>query len=284
MKEFALVTSTLVLSLLSGCSGDSPARTTSGSMGGAGGASTVSGGGAGTSASTATTSTGGTGGAGGSAGSGTGGSGTAGGSGASAGGAGGTAGGAGQSGAGGGGGTSAIDGGSDSGGPACTPGTGTVDVGTKSILDRKTCLVWEKASTGSMTNKQAAKYCDELVQDGISDWRVPAPEELATWPNLAANSNAYITNPIYIPTTSASDQEGCTANSHSCNLTEYNAGSLACAWQGVAFSGPAVCVRGTAQPGTTVTAVSATMCAACSTHVMGATADFKLANCLPFAN
>jgi hypothetical protein len=194
------------------------------------------------------------------------------------------AGGAGQGGSGGSAGATPIDGGSDSGGPACTPGTGTVDVGAKSILDRKTCLVWEKASTGSMTNKQAAKYCDQLVQDGIDDWRVPAPEELATWPNLAANSNAYITNPIYIPTTSASDQDGCVNNSHSCNLTEYNAGSLNCAWQGVGFSGPAVCVRGTALPGTTVSNLAATTCAACSIHVTGAMADFKIANCLPFAN
>jgi hypothetical protein len=159
-----------------------------------------------------------------------------------------------------------------------------MDVGAKSILDRKTCLVWEKASTGSMTNKQAAKYCDQLVQDGISDWRVPAPEALATWPNLAANGNAYVTNPIYIPTNSASDQEGCTGNSHSCNLTEYNAGSHGCAWQGVAFSGPAVCVRGTALPGTTASMYAATSCAACSSHVTGAMADFKMANCLPFAN
>jgi hypothetical protein len=209
----------------------------------------------------------------------------AGGSGASTGGAGGAAGGAGQGGTGGSGGSASTDAGSDAGGPACTPGTGTVDVGAKSILDRKTCLVWEKASTGSMTNKQADKYCDQLDQDGISDWRVPSPEELATWPNLAANSNAYITNPIYIPATSTSDQDGCTNNSHSCNLTEYNAGSLGCAWQGVGFSGPAVCVRGTALPGTTVSMVAATTCAACSAHLTAGAPDlFKIANCLPFAN
>jgi hypothetical protein len=190
--------------------------------------------------------------------------------------------GSGQGGAGAGGTTA--DAGSETGAPACTPGTGTVDVGAKSLLDRKTCLVWEKASTGSMTNKQAAKYCDQLSQDGISDWRVPAPEELATWPNLTANGNAYVTNPIYIPTTSASEQEGCTGNAHSCNLTEYNAGQHGCAWQGVAFSGPAVCVRGIALPGTTASMFSAMNCASCSSHVTGATADFKIANCLPFAN
>jgi hypothetical protein len=158
-----------------------------------------------------------------------------------------------------------------------------MDVGAKSILDKRTCLVWEKASTGSMTNKQAAKYCDQLSQDGYSDWRVPAPEELVTWPNFAVNSNAYVTNPTYIPLTSTSDQDGCMNNSHSCNVSQYNAGSIACAWQGVGFSGPAVCVRGTASPGTISPTYAATTCDACRVHIAGSTPDFKLADCLPYA-
>ncbi|HVR03381.1 MAG TPA: hypothetical protein VMT47_14685, partial [Polyangia bacterium] len=138
-------------------------------------------------------------------------------------------------------------------------GTGTQLLGSASLLDLKTCLVWQRApSTTNMTNKRAGKFCATLVQDGWTDWRVPAPEELATWPNIAANANAnaYVTNPIYIPATDTV-MAGCTGDSHSCNIAEYNAGSLACAWQGVDFAGPFVCVRGTAKPSTTATAYSA---------------------------
>jgi Protein of unknown function (DUF1566) len=163
--------------------------------------------------------------------------------------------------------------------PSCVGGTGTIDVGASSLLDKKTCLVWQKAaSTTLMTNKDAAKHCDALNLDGFSDWRVPAPEELVTWPNLAVNSNAYITNPIYIPISSPSEQEGCTSNSHSCNISEYSTGNIQCAWQGVGFQGPVVCVRGAALPGTTVSMYAATNCAACKMSL----ATFKVANCLPY--
>jgi hypothetical protein len=164
----------------------------------------------------------------------------------------------------------------DSGG-AC-PGGG----GGNSIADPKTCLVWQKAAGAARTNKEAAKYCNTLVLDGASDWRVPAPEELATWPNLTANSNAYITNPIYVPT-AGTEADGCNFNSHSCNLTQYSAGTLGCGWQGVGFAGPTVCVHGTARPGTTVGKVAALNCDACKVHLTGTPAEFKPANCLPFA-
>jgi hypothetical protein len=143
-------------------------------------------------------------------------------------------------------------------------------------------LMFVKAPT-AMTNKQAALYCDELTQDGFSDWRVASPEELATWSGLAVDSNAYVTGPTYIPVTAPTVQDGCTGNSHSCNLTQYNAGSLACAWQGVGFVGPTVCVRGTAKPGSIPATYAATGCDACRSHVTGAAADFKLADCLPYA-
>ncbi|HET6285096.1 MAG TPA: DUF1566 domain-containing protein [Polyangia bacterium] len=171
-------------------------------------------------------------------------------------------------------------GGSDAPPISCTPGSGTEPVGAGSLLDRKTCLVWQKMVSGAMTNKQAAKYCDELTQDGFSDWRTPRPEELATWPNLTADSNAYITGPTYIPSTAASVAEGCSGNSHSCNLTEYNAGSIACAWQGVGFVGPAVCVRSTAAPASLATTYAAATCDACRAHVTGAAPEFKIADCL----
>jgi hypothetical protein len=165
-------------------------------------------------------------------------------------------------------------------------GTGTQLLGSASLLDLKTCLVWQRApSTTNMTNKRAGKFCAALEQDGWTDWRVPAPEELATWPNIAANANAnaYVTNPIYIPIADTV-MAGCTGDSHSCNIAEYNAGSLACAWQGVDFAGPFVCVRGTAKPSTTATAYSAATCDACRSHVGGAAPDVKIADCLPYAN
>jgi hypothetical protein len=165
---------------------------------------------------------------------------------------------------------------------ACVPGAGTQQVGGASVLDRRTCLLWQRTAGAAMTNKQAAKYCDGLAQDGFSDWRVPAPEELVTWPNLGPNDNAYITNPTYIPVASAA-ADGCAGDSHSCNITEYNAGSIACAWQGVGFAGPTVCVRGTAAAGTTPTAFAATTCATCMPEVAGAAAPFKAADCLPYA-
>jgi hypothetical protein len=160
---------------------------------------------------------------------------------------------------------------------------GAAAVGAESRLDPRTCLVWQRAAAAAMTNKQAAKHCADLVLDGFDDWRVPAPEELATWPDLKADSNAYVTNPTYIPV-GASVADGCTGNSHSCNLAEYNAGMPVCAWQGVGFTGPAVCVRGTALAGTTVMALSAESCEACKVHVAGAMADFRRADCLPYAN
>ena len=283
MKRFIFAGSLFVFLASHGCSSDSPARTTSSGSGGAGGASTVSGGGgtrdrrnpSTTSTTASTTSGGGSGGVG---------SGTAGGAGTSTDAAGG-AGGSGPAGAGGGAGTTTIS------TQARTPVAPRArrererwTSGPSPILDKKTCLVWEKASSGNMTNKQAAKYCDQLVQDGISDWRVAAPEELATWPNLAANGNAYVTNPIYIPTNSAERPRRCTGNAHSCNSRSTTPDRSTVRGKASRLSGPAVCVRGTALPGTTASMYAATNCAACSANVTGAMATFKIANCLPFAN
>jgi len=166
-------------------------------------------------------------------------------------------------------------GGRGAGSPTCAPGTGTQDVGTSSLLDQKTCLTWTKArSATTMTNKQAFKYCDDLNQDGISDWRVPAPEELVTWPNLATADTAYITGPIYIPTNSTV-MDGCTGDSHSCNIAEYSDNNLTCAWQGVGFAGWVACVSGTATPGTTKPSFSAATCSPCNSEQ----SMFKVQDC-----
>ena len=173
----------------------------------------------------------------------------------------------------------------DSGNPEVPSGACPGSPSTSSAVDGKTCLVWQKPAGAlpMLTNKQAAKHCADLVADGFDDWRVPAPEEIVTWPALAANSNAFITNPTYIPI-AASEADGCTGNSHSCNIAEYNAGTATCAWQGVGFQGPTVCVRGNARAGTTAAAFAASACDACKVHVTGASPDFKRADCLPYAN
>ncbi len=159
--------------------------------------------------------------------------------------------------------------------PACTPGTASVPVGDNSVTDTKTCLTWTKArSAMPLTNKAAAKYCADLDQDGISDWRVPHPEELATWPDLATDSTAYITGPIYIPTDSTV-MDGCTGNSHSCNIAKYNDTSLTCAWQGVGFLGWVECVSGTATAGTTKAMYAAATCSPCNSEQ----ASFKETDC-----
>ena len=168
------------------------------------------------------------------------------------------------------------------GGPSqCVPGTGTTPVGDKSVTDNKTCLTWTKLRSAlTMTNKVAAKYCADLDQDGLSDWRVPRPEELVTWPDLSTDSTSYITGPIYIPTAAASDSDGCTGDSHSCNIAKYNDTSLTCGWQGVGFQGWVECVSGTASAGTTKAAYSAAMCSPCNTELP----SFKETDCSAYTN
>jgi hypothetical protein len=151
---------------------------------------------------------------------------------------------------------------------------------TTTVRDPKTCLVWLTAASGPRTNVAAAKFCDELVSDGWSDWRVPTPEEMATWPHLQTSSNAYVTGPTYVPS-AARDADGCTGDAHSCNLAHYNPSTITCAWQGVGFTGPSLCVRGAAAPGTIPPTYGAASCEACKGHLGG---EFRAANCLPFAH
>jgi hypothetical protein len=163
----------------------------------------------------------------------------------------------------------------------CTPGSGTEAVGQSSELDQKTCLTWTKTRTATtLTNKQAFKYCDDLTQDGISDWRVPRPEELVTWPGLTTDSTAYITGPIYIPNDAASVVDGCTGDSHSCNIAKYNDTSVTCGWQGVGFTGWVACVSGTATAGSTNSAYAIANCSPCDSEL----ASFTETDCSAYAN
>jgi hypothetical protein len=208
------------------------------------------------------------------------------GTGGSAGGGGGAmtagAGGAGNSTSGGASGASGSAGAGGSGMPvSCTPGTGTQPVGANSQLDQKTCLTWTLLrSSTTLTNKQAYKYCNDLSQDGITDWRVPSPEELVTWPGLVTDSTAYITGPIYIPNNAASVMDGCVGDSHSCNIAKYNDTSVTCGWQGVGFAGWVACVSGTATAGSTNAAYSAASCSPCNSEL----ASFTVTDCSAYAN
>ena len=168
--------------------------------------------------------------------------------------------------------------------PECTAGVGVVDVGVDAFTDNATCLTWQKTpSTENYTNLAALTFCEGLSQDGLDDWRVPAPEELATYPNLPLQAaNAYITSPTYIEKVSQQTVEArCRTNAHSCNLTQYNLGSLDCAWQGGGFVGPLICVSGAAVEGSTTNAFNAASCGVCAPQV---TSSFELADCSPFAN
>jgi hypothetical protein len=54
-------------------------------------------------------------------------------------------------------------------------------VGAESVLDRVTCLEWQRAvPSGTYTQAGAIAYCQQLVLDGHDDWRLPARIELVT--------------------------------------------------------------------------------------------------------
>lgn len=161
--------------------------------------------------------------------------------------------------------------------PSCTPSSGAEDVGAASFLDRATCLTWQKTNTyvGAVVNRDGAAHCEGLTQDGFDDWRLPTAQELRTYPNLPDAGNAYLAGPIYIPTNASSEMEGCTGNSHSCNLTQYSPGNFACAWQGPgANSYGLLCVRGEAAVPLDATLAVATCCSASSTY--------RIADCSAF--
>lgn len=153
--------------------------------------------------------------------------------------------------------------------PSCTPSSGTEDVGAASFLDKATCLTWQKTNTyvGAVVNRDGAAHCGDLSQDGFDDWRLPTAQELRTYPSLPDSGNAYLAGPIYTPTNAASDMEGCTGNSHSCNLTQYSPGNFACAWQGPgANSYGVLCVRGEAAITLDATLAIASCCSASSSY------------------
>lgn len=158
-------------------------------------------------------------------------------------------------------------GGSGGGAPACTPGSGTEDVGTDSFLDKATCLVWQKASTiaSPTTGRQALTHCNDLTQDGLT-WRLPTGPEIATYPNLPTNNFAYVAGPTFRPAAAADDATGCATDTHTCNLAQYSTGNFTCAWQGPGANPyPVLCVSGETPSGLNSAYEPATCCSASST-------------------
>lgn len=162
-------------------------------------------------------------------------------------------------------------GGSGGGAPACTPGTGTEDVGTDSFLDKVTCLTWQKAPTitGSINARDALTHCNELTQDGLT-WRLPTGPEIATYPNLPTNNFAYVAGPTFRPASAPDDATGCDTDTHTCNLAQYSTGNFTCAWQGPGGNPyPVLCVSGETPSGLDSAYEPATCCASSSTFQPG---------------
>jgi hypothetical protein len=91
-------------------------------------------------------------------------------------------------------------------GGACTPGGSGLDTSTAGlVLDRKTCLVWQRGDPtrdvsacplmirdhpSKLCFDEAVKACQALRLDGKSDWRLPTQVELSTLV-VAGNSPAF---------------------------------------------------------------------------------------------
>lgn len=74
-------------------------------------------------------------------------------------------------------------------------------VGSGSVLDTITGLVWQMTDGGEMTVENAVIYCDTLKLNGFSDWRLPLAAELFTIQNLQNNNPSL--NTTYFTKTSA---------------------------------------------------------------------------------
>lgn len=74
-------------------------------------------------------------------------------------------------------------------------------VGSGSVLDTITGLVWQMTDGGEMTVENAVIYCDTLKLNGLNDWRLPLAAELFTIQNLQYNNPAL--NTTYFTKTTA---------------------------------------------------------------------------------
>jgi hypothetical protein len=123
----------------------------------------------------------------------------------------------------------------------CVTGTGTTDIDPDTVLDNKTCLMWQKTNHTAGDNwSQANQYCDMLVQAGFDDWRMPTWEELYTWPIPGPSGGNLLTAPRYVGATWTDMQKA--TDFHVCMRTFY--GAEGCGWQGYANTYGTVCVRG----------------------------------------
>ncbi|UJR78173.1 DUF1566 domain-containing protein [Sandaracinus amylolyticus] len=129
--------------------------------------------------------------------------------------------------------------------PACTPSSGTTEIGPDVVRDDATCLMWEAhpGFVGGGNWEPAKAYCGALTAGGFDDWRMPTVTELASLPLSAIPWIGRLgTAPRYVPS-GATDL----GNFHYCGITHWDtAGALGCGWVGPGNSDGTICVRGTA--------------------------------------
>lgn len=90
------------------------------------------------------------------------------------------------------------------------------------VVESSDGLVWQKESSGNLSQSEASQYCDDLSLDEFDDWRLPTIEELRSltkncW-HLALADEYYSEHP---PSVSASC---CTIVDSVCLSTECNVG------------------------------------------------------------
>ncbi len=83
--------------------------------------------------------------------------------------------------------------------PPESPGA-AYSVGIETVTDATTGLEWQLVALGTFTWSQATTYCDALVLDGQSDWRLPTRIELLSIVDSTRLSGAAI-NSTFFPQT-----------------------------------------------------------------------------------
>lgn len=64
------------------------------------------------------------------------------------------------------------------------------------VTDAVTGLMWQQTDVAAATWAAAVDYCNNLVQGGYSDWRLPTLEELDSLADLSVTTGAMI-NPVF---------------------------------------------------------------------------------------
>lgn len=86
--------------------------------------------------------------------------------------------------------------------PPASPPPGTYALKAKTVCDRTTLLEWERVVGAELrTWSEARDYCDSLLLEGASDWRLPTRIELLSIVDFARKDPAI--DPVAFPATPA---------------------------------------------------------------------------------